>query len=151
MFGLNRLMVVGTLPRDPEIRSTTNGTRVANFTIGITDTWRDKTSGERKTHTEWVRCVVWGPLVDVVEKYVFKNSRLFLSGKIQTKEWEKNGAKASTTELVLQGFSAELILLDAKPDSKSRQDSTPSLPLERPSQPSPRQAPRGDLNDDIPF
>jgi single-strand DNA-binding protein len=112
---VNKAILVGNCGKDPEVRSMGNGTKVANFSIATSESWRDKSSGERKEKTEWHRVVVFGPLADTVEKYVKKGSKLYVSGSIQTRKWsDKDGAEKYSTEIVLQGFNSELQLLDSK-------------------------------------
>jgi single-strand DNA-binding protein len=113
MSSLNSVQLIGNVGKDPEIRSTQSGSKVANLRIATTEKWKDK-SGERQERTEWHTLVVWGQLADIVEKYVTKGSKVYVRGKLTTREWEKDGAKRYSTEVVLQGFGAELILLDSK-------------------------------------
>lgn len=99
MLGLNKVMVIGNLGRDPECRSTQSGTAVANLSVAANETWKDK-NGEKQERTEWVRCVLWGKLADVAEKYLHKGDAIFIEGKLQTRTWEdRNGEKKYTTEV----------------------------------------------------
>jgi len=111
---VNKVILVGNLGRDPEIRSTQDGTRVANLSLATSESWRDKNTGERKERTEWHRVVIFNErLVDVVEKYVKKGSKLYIEGALQTRKWTDNtGAEKYTTEVVLQRFRGELTMLD---------------------------------------
>src|SRR5215470_10837201 len=111
---VNKVILVGNLGRDPEIRSTQDGTRVANLSLATSESWRDKNTGERKERTEWHRVVIFNErLVDVVEKYVKKGSKLYVEGALQTRKWTDNtGAEKYTTEVVLQRFRGELTMLD---------------------------------------
>jgi single-strand DNA-binding protein len=113
---VNKVILVGNLGRDPEIRSTTGGQRIANFSLATSENWRDRTSGERKERTEWHRVVIFNErLVDVVEKYVKKGSKLYIEGALQTRKWtDKDGAERYTTEIVLQNFRGELTMLDGR-------------------------------------
>jgi single-strand DNA-binding protein len=113
---VNKVILVGNLGRDPEIRSTTSGQRIANFSLATSENWRDRTSGERKERTEWHRVVVFNErLVDVIEKYVKKGSKLYIEGALQTRKWTDNsGAERYTTEVVLQNFRGELTMLDGR-------------------------------------
>jgi single-strand DNA-binding protein len=112
---VNKVILVGNLGRDPEIRSTQDGQRVANFSLATSENWRDKASGERKERTEWHRVVVFNDrLVDVIEKYVKKGSKLYIEGALQTRKWTDNaGQERYTTEIVLQRFRGELTMLDS--------------------------------------
>ena len=111
---VNKVILVGNLGRDPEIRSTQGGQRIANFSLATSETWRDRTSGERKERTEWHRVVVFNErLVDVIEKYVKKGSKLYIEGALQTRKWTDNsGQERYSTEVVLQNFRGELTMLD---------------------------------------
>ncbi len=113
---VNKVILVGNVWRDPEIRSTQDGTRVANLSLATSETWRDKNSGERKERTEWHRIVIFNErLVDVVEKYVKKGAKLYIEGALQTRKWTDNtGAEKYTTEVVLQRFRGELTMLDSR-------------------------------------
>src|SRR5271168_1719135 len=111
---INKVILVGNLGRDPEIRSTNDGTRIANLALATSETWRDRNSGERKERTEWHRVVIFNErLVEVVEKYVKKGSKLYIEGALQTRKWTDNaGVEKYSTEIVLQRFRGELTMLD---------------------------------------
>src|SRR5258708_3612058 len=111
---VNKVILVGNLGRDPEIRNTQDGTKVANLSLATSESWRDKSTGERKERTEWHRVVVFNErLVDVIEKYVKKGSKLYIEGALQTRKWTDNaGAEKYTTEVVLQRFRGDLTMLD---------------------------------------
>lgn len=117
MSGVNKVILIGHLGRDPEIRTTQTGNKVANLSVATSESWKDKGSGERKEKTEWHRVVVFDDrLVDVLEKYTKKGSQLYIEGALQTRQWEKDGTKVYTTEVVLQKFRGEVTLLGGKPD-----------------------------------
>jgi single-strand DNA-binding protein len=111
---VNKVILVGNLGRDPEIRSTNDGTRIANLALATSENWRDRNSGERKERTEWHRVVIFNErLVEVVEKYVKKGSKLYIEGALQTRKWTDNqGQERYSTEVVLQRFRGELTMLD---------------------------------------
>jgi len=113
---VNKVILVGNLGRDPEIRSTQDGTKVANLSLATSESWRDKNTGERKERTEWHRVVIFNErLVDVVEKYVKKGSKLYIEGALQTRKWTDNaGVEKYSTEVVLQRFRGELTMLDGR-------------------------------------
>jgi single-strand DNA-binding protein len=113
---VNKVILVGNVGRDPEIRSTQDGTRVGNLSLATSESWRDKNTGERKERTEWHRVVIFNDrLVDVVEKYVKKGAKLYIEGALQTRKWTDNaGAEKYTTEVVLQRFRGELTMLDSR-------------------------------------
>jgi single-strand DNA-binding protein len=113
---VNKVILVGNVGRDPEIRSTNDGTRIANFTLATSENWRDKGSGERRERTEWHRVVIFNDrLTEVVEKYVKKGAKLYIEGALQTRKWtDKDGQERYTTEVVLQRFRGELTMLDSR-------------------------------------
>jgi single-strand DNA-binding protein len=118
---VNKVILVGNLGRDPEIRTTQDGLKIANLSLATSESWRDKNSGERKERTEWHRVVIFNErLVDVVEKYVKKGSKLYIEGALQTRKWTDNsGAEKYTTEVVLQRFRGELTMLDGRGGGES--------------------------------
>lgn len=113
---VNKVILVGNLGRDPEIRSTQDGTKVANLSVATSENWRDKSSGERREKTEWHRVVIFNErLVDVAERFLKKGSKIYLEGQLQTRKWtDQSGAEKYTTEVVLQRFRGELTMLDGK-------------------------------------
>jgi len=112
---VNKVILVGNLGRDPEIRFTQSGQKIANMSVATSEQWRDKQSGERREKTEWHRVVVFDErLADIVEKYVKKGSKVYLEGSLQTRKWTGNdGIEKYTTEVVLQRFSGVLTMLDS--------------------------------------
>ena len=113
---VNKVILVGNLGRDPEIRSTQDGREIANLAIATSESWKDKNSGERKEKTEWHRVVIFNEgLVNVVKNYVKKGSKLYIEGQLQTRKWtDKDGQEKYSTEVVLQGFGSTLTMLDSK-------------------------------------
>jgi single-strand DNA-binding protein len=113
---VNKVILIGNLGKDPEIRSTNDGTRIANFTLATSENWRDKASGERRERTEWHRVVVFNDrLTDIVEKYLKKGAKVYIEGALQTRKWtDKEGQERYTTEVVLQRFRGELTMLDSR-------------------------------------
>ncbi|MBV9964629.1 MAG: single-stranded DNA-binding protein [Alphaproteobacteria bacterium] len=111
---VNKVILVGNLGRDPEIRSTNDGTRIANLNLATSESWRDRTSGERKERTEWHRIVIFNErLVEIAEKYLRKGSKLYVEGALQTRKWtDQQGQERYSTEVVLQRFRGELTMLD---------------------------------------
>ena len=110
---VNKVILVGNLGRDPEIRSTNDGTRIANLNLATSESWRDRTSGERRERTEWHRVVIFNErLVEIAEKYLRKGSKLYVEGALQTRKWTDNaGVEKYSTEVVLQKFRGELTML----------------------------------------
>jgi len=116
---LNKVMLIGRVGKDPEIRSFQNGGRVANFSLATSDKWKDKTTGENKEKTEWHNIQVFGGLVSVIENYCSKGTMLYLEGALQTRSYETNsGEKKYITEVVLNGFGNKLNILSSKDDNK---------------------------------
>ncbi len=115
---VNKVILVGNLGRDPEIRSTQDGTKVANLSLATSETWRDRSSGERRERTEWHRVVIFNDkLCEVAEKYLRKGSKLYIEGQLQTRKWtDKEGQERYSTEVVLQRFRGELTMLDGRQD-----------------------------------
>jgi single-strand DNA-binding protein len=104
MAGVNKVILVGHLGKDPEVRTIDSGVKVARFSLATTETYKDK-SGERKDVTEWHNIVVWRNLADIAEKYLTKGKLIYVEGKLRTRSWEDNGAKRYTTEVVADGFT----------------------------------------------
>jgi len=127
---LNRAQIIGHCGGDPEIRAAQNGNRVATFSVATSESWTDKASGEKRERTEWHRVVCWNEgLIGVIEKYVKKGSKVMIEGQLQTRKWEKDGVERYTTEIVLQGFGGQLILLgDAGSGSGGNRPPPPSEP-----------------------
>lgn len=113
---VNKVILVGNLGRDPEIRSLQDGTKVANLSVATSENWRDKDSGERRERTEWHRVVIFNDrLADVVEKYLRKGSKVYLEGQLQTRKWTgQDGQDRYSTEVVLQRYRGELTMLDSR-------------------------------------
>ncbi len=111
---VNKVILVGNLGRDPELRSTQDGMRIANLAVATSETWRDKMSGERKERTEWHRVVIFNErLAEVAEKYLKKGAKVYIEGALQSRKWTDNsGQERYTTEVVLQRFRGELTMLD---------------------------------------
>ncbi|MCW0236468.1 MAG: single-stranded DNA-binding protein [Ferrovibrio sp.] len=113
---VNKVILVGNLGRDPEIRSMQSGEEIAQLSLATSETWRDKASGERKERTEWHRVVIFNEnLVKVAKQYLKKGSKVYIEGSLQTRKWtDKDGAEKYTTEVVLQRFRGELTMLDGR-------------------------------------
>ncbi len=117
MASLNRVDLIGRLGADPESRRLNDGYPVVNLRLAVTDTWRDKNSGERKERTEWASVVIFNEgLAKVAEQFLKKGDQVFVSGSMQTRKWEKDGVERYTTEVVLQKFRGELQMLGSKQD-----------------------------------
>ena len=113
---VNKVILVGNLGKDPEVRRMTSGDPVVNLSIATSESWRDKASGEKKEKTEWHRVVIFNKnLAEVAEKYLRKGSKVYVEGQLQTRKWtDKDGAEKYSTEVVLQNFRGELTMLDGR-------------------------------------
>ncbi|HJK86803.1 MAG TPA: single-stranded DNA-binding protein [Candidatus Megaira endosymbiont of Nemacystus decipiens] len=147
---LNKVTLIGNLGRDPEIRNTSDGREIANFSVATSDTWKDKMTGEKKEKTEWHRVVVFSEgLVRVIKNYVKKGTKLYIEGQLQTRKWnDSENQERYTTEVVLQNYNSTLILLDSRSDA-SQGFSTDSSPAKNDSSSSSFES--SDLDDEIPF
>src|ERR1700759_2595479 len=125
MAGLNKVMLIGNLGFDPEIRSLNSGDRVANLRLATSETWRDKSTGEPKEKTEWHRVVIFNDnLVKVAENYLRKGSKVYIEGALQTRKFQdQSGVEKFSTEIVLQKFRGELTMLDGRSEGGGRDDS----------------------------
>ncbi|UFS83168.1 single-stranded DNA-binding protein [Rhizobium sp. T136] len=151
MSDFNQVTVTGRLGADPELRRTSNGTPIANLRLAVSETWRDKTSGERKEKTEWVPVVIFSEgLCKVAEAYLRKGSKVLVQGKFATRKWQdQSGTDRYSTEVVLQGFDAKLQMLDGpSSDAKPSQGRNSYEQDDAPGQPANFSR---DLDDDIPF
>src|SRR5215472_5637361 len=111
---VNKVILVGNVGKDPEVRTTQDGSKIVNFSLATSETWNDRASGERKERTEWHRVVVFNDRIgDVVEKYVRKGSKLYVEGSLQTRKWtDQSGQEKYTTEVVISRFRGDLTMLD---------------------------------------
>jgi single-strand DNA-binding protein len=158
---VNKVILVGNLGRDPEIRNLQDGNKVANLSVATSESWRDKTTGERRDKTEWHRVVVFNErIIDVVEKYLKKGAKVYLEGALQTRKWtDQSGVEKYTTEVVLQRFRGELTMLDSRSGGGGSEGGGGGESGDEgggySGGSSPRggggRAPAGDLDDDIPF
>ena len=120
MAGVNKVIIVGNLGKDPEVRFMPNGGAVANITVATSDTWKDKQTGEQKEKTEWHRVVMFGKLAEIAGEYLKKGSKVYLEGSLQTRKWTNpQGQDQYTTEIVLQGFNGVMQMLDGKPSGQN--------------------------------
>jgi single-strand DNA-binding protein len=140
---INRAILIGNVGKDPEVRSTQDGREIASFSLATSESWKDKSTGERKEKTEWHKIVIFNPnLVNVVKNYVKKGSKLYIEGAIQTRKWQnKEGQDMYSTEIVLQNFNGNIQLLDSKGDK----------PIDSHSEAKGNGFVNDDLDDSIPF
>ena len=165
--GVNKVILIGNVGGDPEVRYMPNGNAVANVTLATTDSWKDKQSGQQQERTEWHRVVFFGRLAEIVGEYVRKGSKLYVEGRLQTREWEKDGIKRYTTEIVVD-INGQMQLLDSRgqgggdnmaprpqqsrPAPQQQQYNQQPAPQQPAQQPQAQQMPDYDsFDDDIPF
>ena len=154
---VNKVILIGNLGKDPEIRSTQDGREIANLTIATSDSWKDKNTGERREKTEWHRVAIFNEnLVKVAKNYLKKGSKVFIEGALQTRKWQDQaGVEKYTTEIVLQGFNGNLTMLDGRPggggEGGEREPSNYNAPSQQYGGGQAASGGGGDLDDEIPF
>lgn len=139
---VNKVILIGNLGRDPEVRRTQDGKPICNLSVATAESWRDKNTGERREKTEWHRVVIFNEgLAKIAEQYLKKGSKVYLEGQLQTRKWtDKDGVEKYSTEIVLQGFNATLTMLDGPQEREQTQDRVPASAKTK-----------IDLDSDIPF
>jgi single-strand DNA-binding protein len=158
---VNKVILVGNLGKDPEVRHTQDGKPIVNLSLATSETWRDKSSGERKEKTEWHRVVIFNEgIAKVAEQYLKKGSTIYVEGQLQTRKWtDKDGVEKYSTEVVLQNYGGTLTMLGGKPgsgDSAGGYGSNDdgfgaSSPMDRPRGGGAKQTFARDLDDEVPF
>ncbi|MDD9899884.1 MAG: single-stranded DNA-binding protein [Alphaproteobacteria bacterium] len=150
---VNKVILVGNLGRDPEIRSFQNGGRVANFSIATSESWKDRNTGEKKERTEWHRISVTNEgLVGIVERFVKKGSKVYIEGQLETRKYtDKDGVEKYTTEVVLRPYRGELTLLDSRGGMGSNDDSMGAPQQQAAAGGSFGDTPQNMIDDEIPF
>ena len=158
MASVNKVILIGHLGRDPEIRRGPTGDPIANFRMATSESWKDKATGERKEKTEWHSVVIFNKnLAEVTERFLHKGSKVYVEGQLQTREWtDKENIKRYSTEVVLSNFRGEITLLDSQPSNRPppadspedygrrKSDTRPAAQQDQPTR-------KADLDDDIPF
>ena len=148
---LNKVLLIGRLGADPEVKQMVNGKSVARLSIATSNTWKDKNTGEKKEKTEWHRVVIFSEgLVNVVQQYVKKGAQVYIEGQLTTRKWkdEKSGLDRYSTEIILQGFNSSFKILSSKNNqTEPLQDNN----IEKSSLPNDENPPSNDLDDEIPF
>jgi single-strand DNA-binding protein len=149
---VNKVILIGNLGRDPEVRSLQNGGEVANLSVATSESWRDRESGERRERTEWHRVVIFNEnLLKVAKQYLKKGSKVYLEGQLQTRKWtDQSGQERYSTEVVLPRFRGELTMLDGRGGGESQASQAGEPEPAGGGKPG-AQAPRQDLDDEIPF
>ena len=155
-YSINKVILVGNVGNDPEIKTFQNGNKVVNISLATSERWKDKETGEMKSNTEWHRVAIFNAiLTDIVEKYVKKGSKIYIEGQLQTRKWQdSNGADKYTTEIVLQNYRGELLLLDRVSENSINsfedQDKLPAQKINESSNKTLKNE-LDNLEDDIPF
>ena len=152
---VNKVILLGNLGRDPEIRSLQSGSKMATFSLATSKRWKDKSTQEQKDKTSWHNIVIFGDgLVNIVEKYVKKGSKLYIEGELNTRKWQdQSGNDRYTTEVVLQGYNCNLTLLDSRGSNNNTKSLDDSNPIENneTSDSSENKLESNEPDDDIPF
>ena len=158
---VNKVILVGNLGADPEVRRMQDGRPIVNLRVATSETWRDKSSGERKEKTEWHRVVIFNEgLAKVAEQYLKKGAKVYIEGALQTRKWQdKDGQDKYSTEIVLQGFNSQLTMLDRAGGGSGASDfsgggdfgSSGPTASRRPAMAAPGGSRRDDMDDEIPF
>ena len=155
MAGINKVILVGNLGAKPEIKYASNGNAISNLSIATSESWTDKSTGQKQERTEWHRVSLFGKVAEIAGQYLDKGSKVYVEGKLQTRKWQdQNGQDRYTTEVVISGYSGTLQMLDRRDDMNSNAPSQQSQPQ---SQSAPTQAPAitpvapDEFEDDIPF
>lgn len=146
-MSVNKVILVGNLGKDPEVRAMASGDKVCNLSVATSESWRDKSTGEKKEKTEWHRVVIFNDnLSTVAEKYLRKGSKVYIEGQLQTRKWtDQSGQEKYSTEIVLQKFRGELQILDSKGEAQQGETYSDSGIRQ------PAQAADDDFDDSIPF
>lgn len=154
--GVNKVILVGTCGQDPEVRYLPNGNAVTNLSLATSEQWTDKQTGQKVEKTEWHRVSLFGKVAEIAGEYLRKGSQVYIEGKLQTREWEKDGIKRYTTEIVVD-MQGTMQLLGGRPQNQDGANQAPRPQQQRPQQPAPQQSapqPQPDFDpedDGIPF
>ncbi|MEH8258991.1 single-stranded DNA-binding protein [Aeromonas veronii] len=158
--GINKVILIGNLGQDPEVRYMPSGGAVTNITLATSETWRDKQTNEQRERTEWHRIVFMGKLAEVAGEYLKKGAQVYVEGKLQTRKWQdQSGQERYTTEVLVDSFSGVMQMLGGRPQQGNQQHQAPASQQSgyarqsQPSQPAPPvyNEPPMDFDDDIPF
>ena len=151
MAGINKVILVGNLGAKQEVKYASNGNAISNLSVATSESWTDKSTGQKQERTEWHRVSLFGKLAEIAGQYLDKGSKVYVEGKLQTRKWQdQNGQDRYTTEVVVSGFNGTLQMLDRRDDSSS---STPSADVTEKDQAVPSITPvsKDEFEDDIPF
>jgi single-strand DNA-binding protein len=144
---INKVILVGNLGREPEIKFTGDGKAIANLAVATNESWTDKTTGQKVEKTEWHRVVIFGRLADIAQKYLHKGSKVYIEGQLRTTKWQDdNGQDRYKTEVVLSGFNSVLQMLNKVTEEPSQEEAE-----EKPPEEKIKPVPADEFEDDIPF
>ena len=150
--GINKVILIGNLGQDPEVRYMPGGNAVTNITLATSDTWRDKQTGEQRERTEWHRVVFMGMLAEVAGKHLKKGSQVYVEGKLQTRKWQdQSGQERYTTEVLVDSFTGVMQMLGGNGGGKQQGTSNQPRPNPQPAQSPANNEPPIDYDDDLPF
>jgi len=153
MAGINKVILVGNLGAKPEVKYASNGNAISNLSVATSESWTDKSTGQKQERTEWHRVSLFGKLAEIAGQYLDKGSKVYVEGKLQTRKWQdQNGQDRYTTEVVVSGFNGTLQMLDRRDDSSSSAPA-PSKDVTEKDQTEPSITPvsKDEFEDDIPF
>ncbi|MDP0588785.1 MAG: single-stranded DNA-binding protein [Candidatus Endonucleobacter bathymodioli] len=138
--GVNKVILIGNLGNDPEVRYTPSGSAVANLSIATSESWKDRNTGQAQEKTEWHRVVIFGKLAEITQQYLRKGSKVYLEGKLQTRKWQdQQGQDRYSTEVVIDGFNGQMQMLDGRQDIANMEDSSQGFaPQSRQQSPAPQ-------------
>lgn len=149
--GVNKCILIGNLGADPEVRYMPNGNAVCNVTLATSDSWKDKQTGEQHTRTEWHRVSLFGKVAEIAGQYLRKGSKVYIEGRLQTREWEKDGIKRYTTEVIVD-MGGQMQMLDSKGDNAGGGQQAAARPAQQQSRQQSQAGGQFDnFDDDIPF
>ena len=151
MAGINKVILVGNLGAKPEVKYASNGNAISNLSVATSESWTDKSTGQKQERTEWHRVSLFGKLAEIAGQYLDKGSKVYVEGKLQTRKWQdQNGQDRYTTEVVVSGFNGTLQMLDRRDDSSSSTRSE-DVTGKEPAKPSITPVSKEEFEDDIPF
>ena len=152
MAGINKVILVGNLGAKPEVKYASNGNAISNLSVATSESWTDKSTGQKQERTEWHRVSLFGKLAEIAGQYLDKGSKVYVEGKLQTRKWQdQNGQDRYTTEVVVSGFNGTLQMLDRRDDSSSSAPSENVTLAKDQAEPSITPVSKDEFEDDIPF
>lgn len=151
--GINKVILIGNLGNDPDLRYMPNGNAVCNMAVATSDSWKDKQTGQQQERTEWHRVAMFGKIAEIAGQYLRKGSKVYVEGRLQTREWEKDGIKRYTTEVIVD-IGGQMLMLDSSNNSGAQNQNHAPQSQQRSAQGQqnqPENTDYGQFDDDIPF